>query len=178
MENNINILKLIKPNNRLDLRSPTAYNIVEFIRYFNIDVDVLLSNGEPLQRPHVWNLQQKQDFILAILREIIIPPIYIVMLPENDIIRVIDGKQRITALMEFVENKYPITIDNVDYFYNQFDKLSQCKISSSFTFDTVIHYEYNNNPLTDKDLIDYFELVNFKGTPQEVEHMNKLKSYI
>lgn len=60
------------------------------------------------QRGEVWGLQKKQRLIDSILRGWHVPPIHIVQPKEGVIQEVLDGQQRLAAIRDFMENKFPI----------------------------------------------------------------------
>lgn len=65
-----------------------------------------------IQRRGAWNELQKQLFISSILENVKIPGV--VIIEENGIRYAIDGKQRITAGTEYLENKFALN-PNVEY---------------------------------------------------------------
>jgi len=68
---------------------------------YNLDFDVFLpSIGKNLQRELCWTLLQKQELILSILKGIQIPKMAFVFI-NHKIIQVVDGKQRLSALIDF-----------------------------------------------------------------------------
>jgi len=143
-----------------------------------IDYEVYLpSKGFNLQRDFVWSLYQKQQFILSILKDNPIPSIAVVKhRDENDkvIYQIIDGKQRIKAYVDFCDGLYPIIINNHEYYYNELPQEMKNHINR-FSFQGSVAYSYYNEPISDDDKIRWFEQLNFGGTPQDEEHINKLK---
>lgn len=65
----------------------------------------------PFQRPPVWNLEQKIRLIESILDELPVPP-YVANHDLENGYRydrwLIDGQQRITAIVEFVDGHFPV----------------------------------------------------------------------
>lgn len=59
----------------------------------------------PYQRGMVWSEKDKQGYIDSIYRGIVPNPI-IINVEENGTLTCIDGKQRLTALKEYIENKF------------------------------------------------------------------------
>lgn len=147
------------------------------------DFDVYLeTKGVNLQRGLVWTLLQKQQLVLSIIKGIAIPPITQVICKEKNYniedkrhIKIIDGKQRITTLCSFIKNEFPIVIDNVEYYFKDFDedlayRFNHCSIT------TNIVYHYYDRQMTDDLLIHLFEHVNFLGTPQDEQHLATIKN--
>ncbi len=150
----------------------------------DLDMDVYLpSYGCNLQRGYVWTLEQKQAFIEAAFRGISFPPVVIVRehssvnwWQNKSIFKVLDGKQRLTALKEFSEGKFTFPFNGFDVSFFDLEKVAQGDILfvNLLTFD--VHHSYPDNRITDDVLVQIFENCNFKGTPQDVEHINNIKN--
>jgi len=72
----------------------------------------LLDLDPPYQRRSVWNTNFKQFFIDTILRNYPCPPIFVNMeVSETGTTRyrVIDGKQRLLAILDFLEDRFPVS---------------------------------------------------------------------
>lgn len=169
------IIKNIHLNNGL------SYRVKELLNNFEIDTNIQLSNKLFLQRDYVWNNFQQQSLILSLFKEIYIPPLICVMkYEENNLdkknILLIDGKQRFLTILKFISNEFSIFFENKKYFYSDFDDESRKKFLNKWLL-MDIYYEYDI-PLTDEQLIYIFWKINFQGTQQEVEHLNKLKNGI
>ena len=60
------------------------------------------------QRELVWKQSQKQEYIEAILKERAeITPV-LILKGASDIHEVLDGKQRLTSIIDYIENKFPL----------------------------------------------------------------------
>lgn len=64
--------------------------------------------NDPIQRGCVWSLQQKSDLIHTILAGLMMPPVIAEKITKNKkVIRnIIDGKQRLTTIRDFVKNLF------------------------------------------------------------------------
>jgi hypothetical protein len=147
--------------------------------YGKLDFDVYLeSKGMNLQRPLVWSIEQKRELILSILKEIKIPAITMVQYindyseREKRIYKIIDGKQRLSAAISFYRGEFGIMFEGQEYFYNDLTEQAKSEIHHAFRFD--VGYSYPDKPITDKEMILWFQLINFTGTPQDAEHMKNL----
>ena len=72
----------------------------------------LLDLDPPYQRRSVWNNAYKQFFIDTVLKNYPVPPIFVNMEVTGTgatIYHVIDGKQRLSAILEFLEDGFPIS---------------------------------------------------------------------
>ncbi len=157
-----------------------------FDKDYVLDMDVYLpSIGKNLQRPLVWTLHQKQQLILSVLKEIKIPNVSVIQW-EDDlehskpiserkiVIKVIDGKQRISALIDFYQNKFPIEWEGKSYWYNDLDDWGQRAIWGYCVVGDVA-YEYPDKMISDEEKIAWFERINFAGTSQDERHLASLK---
>lgn len=147
----------------------------------NFDFDVWLPSKQMnLQRGLVWTIEQKRALIFTILRDQRIAPFVVVQNDKDGQRRynwqVIDGKQRINSIFEFFNDEFSIVFDGIEYLYSQLppDCKRQVERYSLFTVD--VHYSYDDDPISDQTKIDLFEEINWLGTPQDIEHFNKIKN--
>ena len=165
-------------NKGLTLRS-TKYFVSQDCRYI-FDFDVWLpSINMNLQRPLVWTEHQKSEFIISVLKGINIPPISVVQLNgiKDELTRfeVIDGKQRLSTAMAFCRGEFPLIWNGNKYYFKDLDKSAQNTIGGDYYLRFDIAYHYDDEPITDQQKIDWFEMINFTGTPQDEPHLNSLK---
>ena len=135
----------------------------------------LLDLNPPYQRRSVWNQKYKDDFIDTILNGYPSPAIFLYReITDSGISKysVVDGKQRLSTLFEFTENKFPIS-DNATItrlrglFFNELEtQVKQDFWTYQFAVESV--------PSTDEKIInDIFDRINrnvSKLTPQELRH--------
>lgn len=77
------------------------------------------------QRRAIWGTDKKTAFIESLYMEIMIPPIYVVEIPGEDILdetkyEVVDGKQRLTAIMEYIKGVLRLNERNLEYYADIF----------------------------------------------------------
>lgn len=163
------------------------FGLNHLIEDTNFDFDVYLpSKGMNLQRDLCWTLQQKQSLILVILRDQVVPAITIVQIEDltgrRDFLakrnwQVIDGKQRLTTIISYFNNEFPILVEDKEYFFK--DLPTDCQRQLMFyDLKVNVHYHYkesSKNNITDDTKISLFEDINWLGTPQDINHMKKLK---
>ena len=164
---------------RLGQKKDTLTMGVSWIKDYQLDFEVYLKDYDmPLQRGLVWSTEQKQGFIKSILQRSYIPRISVIEYVEGDFKRleIIDGKQRINAVLAFLRGEFPILdVEGNPHFYAELPKEIQLGITK-FHFDVNINYYYPDEPISDKDKIEWFQYLNFTGTVQDYAHMEKLKS--
>ena len=77
------------------------------------------------QRRVIWNNEKKTAFIESLYMEIMIPPIYVVEIPGEDILdetkyEVVDGKQRLTAIIDFITGALKLNERSLEYYADIF----------------------------------------------------------
>lgn len=77
------------------------------------------------QRRAIWGNDKKTAFIESLYMEIMIPPIYVVEVPSDDILdetkyEVVDGKQRLTAIIDFIKGTLRLSERNLEYYADIF----------------------------------------------------------
>lgn len=90
---------------KIDVQSPCVITRLGRIENrYDIDWDIILSDGKLLQRDFCWSHEQKSELILSVLKNIPIPPFSFIIGGKNDkTLRVIDGKQRLSTLIDFIK---------------------------------------------------------------------------
>ncbi len=147
----------------------------------NIDYDVYLpSKKMNLQRDFCWTLRQKQQLIMSIFKGITIPKLAIIQIDDHTdknkvIYQIIDGKQRLSAMLGFIRGEFPISVNDVDYYFEDLDYDCQGTIIR-FSPRCDLGYAHSTfDNVTDDDKIAWFEQINFSGTAQDEDHMKLLK---
>ena len=145
------------------------------------DFNVLLPTyGNNLQRDLVWTLFQKQQLIVSLLMGRTIPKCVIVETDDRKKREVIDGKQRLTTLISFVNNEFPIIYEGVEYFLKDFPEYMVAEIMG-YIITADVYYSYGTDSsdedfICDDAKIDLFARVNFSGTPQDESHISNIKT--
>lgn len=149
------------------------------------DMDVYLEKYKMnLQRPYVWTYPQQNAFIQSILYDKVVTPFVVIQhsigeIFGDQIIYVIDGKQRLTTVSKFMHNEFPVEIGNKKYYYKDFDEDLKIYFNRNLDrFDAIVYYSYPTNPITDDEKIQIFNFYNFTGTPQAEEHKIKLQNLL
>lgn len=89
------------------------------------------------QRNAIWNIEKQTAFIESIYMEIMIPPIYVVEIPGEDILEetkyeVVDGKQRLTAIIEFIRGSYRLSERSLEYYSDIYGTKSFAEIRAEY----------------------------------------------
>jgi len=116
----INFMKSI-PTTRFIHRLPSL--LEDYVDNLGLDLN------PDFQRGHVWTLDQQIRFLEFIMRGGKCPPILFNNTEWNRSFKgdfvIVDGKQRLTAILDFLDNKFPIFSekdpDSVGYYNRDFD---------------------------------------------------------
>lgn len=127
------------------------------------------------QRELVWTDKQKQDYILAILKQRAkITPVIIEKLTEQGTVlyEILDGKQRLTALFDYIDNKYPLQTG--EYFKDLSAKDMNAITQTRVSYTRITSYKECDVPLDFK--LAYFLEINALGTKITDEHIEKIEN--
>ena len=126
------------------------------------------------QRDFVWSLDQKQALILSILNN---RPIGTFYFNESDVSGEIDdvlydGKQRFSAIKEFMQGEFPVIVDGKEYHWHELpyvdyrNFLSYSVSVALSTFDSM------------EELIKYYIVLNTSGRIHTEGDIEKAKSLL
>lgn len=162
-----------------DLNPQECSSQIKYFKQLDIDWNVYLeTKGKNLQRDFVWSLEQKRELIWSVLIGRHIPHCAIINSINQkdeykDVYLIIDGKQRLSSIFDFIDDKFTIKIDDEEYLFSQLPTEYQLKINY-YHFRYYVINEPWETRITDEQKISWFKFINFAGTPQEVEHLNSL----
>lgn len=142
-------------------------------------------NGEKkyYQRPLVWDTKQKQLLIESLYNEIDCGKVLVRERSWDELrvlkdgghelafIDIVDGKQRLSALQEFINNGFP------DLHGNYYEDLSE-RAQQALVSGQLISYSVLPENTPDKDVLVQFLRLNFAGVPQSESHLSYVKSLI
>lgn len=148
----------------------------EFIG-FNFNPYITDKDGNKVyyQRDLCWTLEDKQNFIESVYNEL---NCGVIVLRYNSDKRlaesgaewdVVDGKQRLSTLIEFFNNEFP---DRYGNYWKDFSVVAQRHFKN---IKCMTFYEFREN-VSDEDIKRAFLNVNFTGVPMSKEHIEFVKS--
>jgi uncharacterized protein with ParB-like and HNH nuclease domain len=148
----------------------------------NWDFDVYLPTFKiNLQRDFVWRLKQKQELIISIFKDIKIPPVTVLIddtIQSHNKYLVIDGKQRIKTIIDYLNNCFPVLIQTQKIFFKDLDIESVDFFKYKHLNGYVMYTSDAYDPVSDLGKIKWFNYLNFAGTPQDKKHIQHLESLI
>jgi uncharacterized protein DUF262 len=177
-------MKSLKELRTIDLKLSSIdlyFSKVKELERRKLDMDVWLpSRNTNLQRGNVWTIAQKRELIISVFLERYIPPVCIMSLidgdgvHEQDIIQVIDGKQRLNTFIEFINDKFFIELEDMSYLCSALpDDYKKAVLNYEIKGQTC--YEFHEKKITDDDKVNWFKRINFFGTPQDIEHLKTIQ---
>lgn len=140
----------------------------------------------PYQRRSVWSVEKKAFFIDSILKNLPIPPIFLRQNVDDDtgktFYEVIDGKQRLTSLVEFIADEFSTADEGEDPFHDEklagkfFSEITGSELDvykkRFWRYQIPVEYVDTDDPV----IIDkIFDRLNRNGEPltgQELRHSN------
>ena len=121
------------------------------------------------QRGYVWNLEDKQRLIDSIFNRTDIGKFVFVEYPYPEYrLEIVDGKQRIAAIREYIEGRFP-------YKGKTFYQLSNADVHA-FEDTNVQYVMLDSTKVSKADILWLFLSVNAAGVPQTEEHIAKAKA--
>lgn len=131
------------------------------------------------QRDLVWTLDQKREYIEYLFEnKVKVEPKFIVEMDEktlDDKYEILDGKQRLSAIIDFIENKFSIFDDDYYVELNAQDKNYFLSINIEFERISINNFTRN---LTNEEKIELFLIENKKGTIMDRKHLKKLEEML
>lgn len=136
------------------------------------------------QRNVVWDKKKKTSFIESLFMEIIVPPIYVVEISPKEVLEenryeVVDGKQRLSAIDEFLKNILILNEDALEYYRDLFGKKSFVEINENYpekirqllSYVLDVYVITANSPSETK--YDIFARLNKGSEPLKVNELRK-----
>ena len=122
-----------------------------------------LNLGPEFQRGLVWTNKQKSELIESILMGIPLPLFY-VKEDKDGVYIIVDGKQRLTTMFDFIDNQFTLGSLKIlkDYKGKSFNTLSPAEQSLIEDFALTLHVI--KPPTNDQVTFDLFDRVNRSGT--------------
>lgn len=128
------------------------------------------------QRTLVWTLKQKQDYINNLFNGMaeIRPTILLYYEDSKDIYEVLDGKQRLTTLFQFIDNEFAIIVDGEEVYFNDLIDTDKKFILNHNVYWTRIMSFKVLEPIALEDKLTLFLEKNYLGTRMSDEQINKV----
>ncbi|SFO39648.1 Protein of unknown function DUF262 [Pseudomonas sp. NFACC24-1] len=138
---------------KINAKDPDISSIYQRIKRGSIDL------RPDFQRDMVWNKAKKQGLIDTILRDWKFPPVFFVVTGNDQFMEVLDGQQRLSAIVEFLESEFAID-GNIEPYDEEIRKLNGLR------FDQLpdrVRFQIEQYSIRIHELYDYQE-----GEPYEL----------
>ena len=144
------------------------FSIFEYVRKIKRD-DIILNPD--FQRNLVWKIQQKSQFIESAILNIPIPPIYLKRNPDGRLI-VVDGLQRTSAILSFLNNDFALTgleaLSKLNgYTFTKLQESPEFKNLSARIEDKQLFFYVLDRSVPMSLVYDIFNRINTGGTKLE-----------
>ena len=138
--------------------------------------EVVWFDNPEYQRTLVWTLKQKQDYINNLFNGMaeIRPTILLYYEDKKDIYEVLDGKQRLTTLFQFIDNEFAIIVDGEEVYFNDLIDTDKKFILNHNVYWTRIMSFKVLEPIALEDKLTLFLEKNYLGTHMSYEQINKV----
>ena len=135
----------------------------------------LIDMDPPYQRRSVWNIQFKEYFIDTVLMGYPAPAIFLyeeISAGGRSIYNVVDGKQRLSTIFEFIKGEFPIaekaSINKLSGLY--FEQLDDSFKKAFWSYQFLVEYLPDSEEGMINDIFDRINRNVAKLTPQELRH--------
>lgn len=145
-------------------------------KYKGICKNIVPFDTPEYQRALVWTLKQKQDYITNLFNGMaeIRPTILLYYEDKKDIYEVLDGKQRLTTLFQFIDNEFAIIVDGEEVYFNDLIDTDKKFILNHNVYWTRIMSFKVLEPIALEDKLTLFLEKNYLGTHMSDEQINKV----
>ena len=122
------------------------------------------------QRGYVWSDDDKTRLIDSIFHSRDIGKFVFIKNPYPEPQEILDGKQRLKAISEFFQSRYPYK----GKFFDQMSRMDRDR----FLNRNVQYTEIDSRSLTRKDKLELFLELNSGGVPQTEEHLSHVRELL
>lgn len=139
-------------------------------------VETVWFDNPEYQRELVWTLNQKQDYVTNLFNGMaeIRPTILLYYEGKKDVYEVLDGKQRLTTLFQFIDNEFAIIVDGEEVYFNDLVDTDKKFILNHNVYWTRIMSFKVLEPIALEDKLTLFLEKNYLGTRMSDEQINKV----
>lgn len=164
------------PGPKLNKADRSSYTALDF-RGWSEDGTLVVS--PKFQRRAVWTIPQRSYLIDTVLRGLPVPPIYLRIRQSDDrkktVREVIDGQQRISAVLDFLGGKYRLskTLD-APYAGKHFDDLSQTDQDQLSAYSFICE---SFPGIDDAQILEIFSRLNTNSVPLNGQELRNGKFF-
>lgn len=143
--------------------------------FYDLSTRKLLDLDPPYQRRSVWNQQFKDYFVDTVLLNYPAPALFLyeeIGADGRSVYHVVDGKQRLTSIFEFVAGEFPVSdkSDSVQLRGKYFSSLDDAVKKAFWGYQFLVEYVPNDDEGVINAIFDRINRNVAKLTPQELRH--------
>ena len=152
---------------RIEFQNQTVESLLHYALFFGVD------NNPDYQRGLVWSDEDKTNLIDSIFRNIDIGKFVFVELPYQSVespgYEVLDGKQRLNAIVDYYLNKYPYK----GVYYNDLSREEKY-----WFLQRGVAIAKVREQITEEQKLKYFLMLNTTGHVMDKEHLKRIETRI
>ena len=134
---------------------------------FRIDLD------PDFQRGRVWTQENQSDFVGFFLSGGMVPPVVVWDRPHPETRVVVDGKQRLTSLLNWFNGEIPAHLENERIFVSDLDP-EEFRLWTSTTSGPTVVLQYTAG--SRKEILDFYLRLNGCSVPHTKEEIDRVRA--
>ena len=160
-----------------EFESVTLRSSVKY--FYMLFKDNLIDLNPIYQRGYVWTKQQKNDYILnlfeskAEIRPVVVQ--YGAKDREDDLLEILDGKQRLSTLFDFIDNK--VTVNGL-YFKDLANEDQEFIMNHKIDYRRIMKRSDDASDLKLETKLQLFYEINLYGTKMTDEELKKVQKLL
>jgi hypothetical protein len=143
--------------------------------FFDLVNRKLLNLDPPYQRRSVWSQEFKDYFVDTVMLNYPAPALFVyedITADGRSVYHVVDGKQRLTTLFDFVNGRFPISekLNSAEQGGKYFSSLDDATKKAFWSYQFLVEYVPSEDPRVINGIFDRINRNVAKLTPQELRH--------
>lgn len=147
----------------------TIYRMADYIQGRNSNPSMIPA----FQRPSVWTVEQKDSLIKSILRGLPTGTYYINRSDNSELDDLLfDGQQRFTAVQEFLDGSFPVTIEGEEFYWYNLPPRQLSQVENHLV--QIVFTEFD----TEDELVKFYIEMNENLSPHSKEEIQIASDYL
>lgn len=147
----------------------TIYRMADYIQGKNSNPSMIPA----FQRPSVWTVEQKTSLIKSILRGLPTGTYYINRSNNSELNDLLfDGQQRFTAIQEFLDGSFPITLEEEEFYWYNLPPRQLSQVENHLV--QIVFTEFDS----EDELVKFYIEMNENLSPHSKEEIQIASNYL
>ena len=147
----------------------TIYRMADYIQGKNSNPSMIPA----FQRPSVWTVEQKTSLIKSILRGLPTGTYYINRSNNSELNDLLfDGQQRFTAIQEFLDGSFPITLEEEEFYWYNLSPRQLSQVENHLV--QIVFTEFDS----EDELVKFYIEMNENLSPHSKEEIQIASNYL